>query len=56
MGKKWRNEGTGFTAVRIPHGLIEKIDDLVKRNTFANRAQGVVALITAGLRDYHIPS
>lgn len=52
MPKKWRNEGEGFTAVRIPTGLIEKVDKLVEKNVFANRAQGVVALVTAGLKDY----
>jgi metal-responsive CopG/Arc/MetJ family transcriptional regulator len=54
MPKKWRLEADGFTAVRIPSGLIEKVDKLVEKKMFANRASGVVALITAGLKDYPV--
>jgi len=42
----------GFVAVRIPSGLIQLVDNLVNKNMFSSRAQGCVALITAGLKDF----
>ena len=52
MGKKKEGKPDKFVAVKIPGGLIEKVDLLVEKNIFTTRAQGVVALLTAGLKDY----
>jgi metal-responsive CopG/Arc/MetJ family transcriptional regulator len=52
MGKKKAGKPDKFVSVKIPAGTIERVDKLVDAQIFASRSQGVVALITAGLKDY----
>jgi len=41
--------GDGYISVRLPEGLVQKVDEYVEKKIFASRAQGVVAFITAGM-------
>jgi len=44
-----KSKSDGFQTVRLPEGMVKKVDEYVEQGIFASRAQACVAFITAGM-------